>query len=408
MLRKLELANVGLLTLSVLSIALLITPRPAQAQTETVLYNFTGSPDGAVPESPLISDAAGNFYGTTLYGGEKNLGAVYEISPNGEEGWNETVIHSFDGKDGEYPESSPLIFDTAGILYGITSYGGSSGCGYGCGLVYELSPQGKRWKQTVLYSFTGGVDGGGPVGGLIMDGAGNLYGTLAEPAGVFELSPSGGGWTEQLIYAADTISGGVAMDELGNIFGTTSSTVFELSPNGNGGWNSSVLHTFAGGPHDGSAPVGTLAIQGYGRNQSLFGATYAGGAKNFGTVYELSNGKGKYKGTWVERIIHSFKGFPNDGSGPANSVGYSFNLYGTTLNGGEYGYGTVFWIEAIEAIGEGPRYYEWPLLNFNGAGGSSPCDSLILESDENLYGTASTGGSSGAGVVFKVPSPLVQ
>jgi uncharacterized repeat protein (TIGR03803 family) len=401
---KRQLPIAGVLTLSVLSALLLIAVRPAQAQTESVLYNFTGSPDGAVPESPLISDAAGNFYGTTVYGGARDLGTVFELSPNGDGGWNETVLHSFYGEDGEYPEFSPLLFDTAGNLYGTTYYGGSSGCGYGCGVVYELSPDGTRWKETVLYSFTGGADGGGPVGGLIMDAAGNLYGTLGEAGGVFELSPSGGGWTEQLIYAADSISGGVAMDATGNIFGTTSSAVFELSPNGNGGWNSSVVHTFAGGPKDGSGPVGTVVVEEFGSYQLVFGATYAGGAKNLGTAYVLSPGEGKNKGTWVEKIAHSFKGYPDDGSGPGAGIAVSGNFWGTTVDGGEYNYGTVF---AIYRIGEFRRilYREQVLLNFNGADGASPYDSLILDSAGNLYGTASGGGSSGAGVVFEVTSP---
>jgi len=198
------------------------------------------------------------------------------------------------------------------------------------------------------------------------------------------------------------------MDGIGNIFGTTASTVFELSPNGNGDWNSSVVHTFVGGPHDGSAPAGTVTVEGYGGDDNVFGATYAGGSKNLGTVYKLSPGTGKNKGTWVERIIHSFKGYPNDGSGPDSGVGYRGNFYGTTVNGGEYGYGTVFWIEVYGAVGERPRYYEWTLLNFNGADGASPYDSLIMDSNYNLYGTASSGGSSGAGVVFEVTSPEVQ
>jgi uncharacterized repeat protein (TIGR03803 family) len=399
MLRKRRLVTVSALTLAVLSALLPIAARPALAQTETVLYNFTGSPDGAVPESPLIADGAGNFYGTTLYGGDKDLGTVYELSPNGSGGWNETVIHSFTGReDGEYPASSPLMFDGAGNLYGTTYYGGSSGCGYGCGVVYELSPVGKRWKEEILYTFAGGADGGGPVSGLIMDAAGNLYGTLAEAGGVFELSPSGGGWTEQLIYASDTIVGGLALDADGNIFGTTSSTVFELSLNGNGDWSASVIHTFAGGPKDGSGPVGTLVFWG-----GIYGATYAGGTRNFGTVYKLTFVK--KNGTWVERILHSFRGYPDDGGGPGAGIAFRGNLYGTTVNGGEYSYGTVFWIVPVTPIGERTRYYEQVLWSFNGTDGASPTDAPILDSAGNTYGTTQAGGSSGVGVVFEVTPP---
>jgi uncharacterized repeat protein (TIGR03803 family) len=392
---KRQLLTAGVLTLAVLSTLLLIAVRPALAQTENVLYNFTGGSDGADPSSSLISDGAGNFYGTTVYGGKRDLGSVFELSPNG--GWNETVLHSFTGgKDGEYPRFSPLMFDSAGNLYGTTYYGGLSGCGYGCGIVYELSPARRGWRETVLYSFTGGADGGGPVSGLIMDKAGNLYGTLSQVGGVFELSPSGGDWTEQLIYAADT-SGGLVMDAAGNIFGITSSTVFELSPNGNGGWNSSVVHTFAGGPKDGSGPQGTLVVA-YG---DIYGTTYAGGARNFGTVYKLSPGKGKSKGTWTERILHSFQGYPNDGSGPGAGIAFNGNLYGTTVNGGEYDNGTVFW---IFVIGEFRKkiYREQVLWSFNGTDGAYPSDTPILDSAGNLYGTTQTGGSSGVGVVFQL------
>jgi uncharacterized repeat protein (TIGR03803 family) len=395
--------SANLLALALFSTLPVIAARPAWAQTETVLYNFTGSPDGAVPESQLISDGAGNFFGTTLYGGEKDLGTVFELSPNGVGGWNETVLHSFTGgTDGEYPELSPLMFDSAGNLYGTTYYGGSFGCGYGCGVVYELTPKGKRWKESVLYSFTGGADGGGPVGGLIMDAAGNLYGLLGQAGGVFELSPSGGGWAEQLIYAADTRSGGLVMDAAGNMFGITTSTVFELSPNGNGGWIASVIHTFAGGPDDGSDPQGSLAFDRAGI--SLYGSTYSGGVKNFGTVYMLRfRPKGKYQGTWTERILHSFKGYPNDGSGPEEGITSDAPglIWGTTENGGLYNYGTAFGVFGV-SDGWGIRYREVPLWNFDGADGAYPSGAPFLDSAGNLYGTTPAGGSSGLGVVFEV------
>src|ERR1035438_8829187 len=113
---------------------LLIVSCPSLAQTtEGVLHNFTGSPDGAVPESQLISDGVGNFYGTTVYGGARNLGIVFELSPNGNGGWNESVLHSFKVQgDGKYPKLSALMFDSTGNLYGTTHSGGSSGCDYGC------------------------------------------------------------------------------------------------------------------------------------------------------------------------------------------------------------------------------------------------------------------------------------
>jgi hypothetical protein len=216
----------GALTLVVFSALLLVAARPAQAQMETVLYNFTGGSDGLHPEASLISDGAGNFYGTTLLGGlgcpgnQYGCGVVFEMSPNGSGGWNETVLHSFSGPpDAANPFLSPVIFDKAGNLYGTTEFGGT----FNWGAVFKLSLVGTSWTATILYSFTGGADGGHPAAGLIMDQAGNLYGTGSEyllPGNVYELSPSGGGWTEQVIYEAPA-SGGLTMDASGNIYGTT-------------------------------------------------------------------------------------------------------------------------------------------------------------------------------------------
>jgi uncharacterized repeat protein (TIGR03803 family) len=144
---KLAAAMIGcVLTLAAL---LLVAARPAQAQTETVLYNFCSQPncsDGANPQSNLIADAAGNFYGTTVNGGLFGYGTVFELSPNGSGGWNETVLYSFTGgADGANPVA-PVIFDSAGNLYGTTEYLGPSFSGS----VFQLSPKEPNWKATVL------------------------------------------------------------------------------------------------------------------------------------------------------------------------------------------------------------------------------------------------------------------
>jgi uncharacterized repeat protein (TIGR03803 family) len=176
-----------------------------------VLYNFTGGSVGANPQSRLTSDGAGNFYGTAYEGGV-GAGTVFELSPNSSGGWNETVLHSFSGglnigPDGAGP-SGPVIFDSVGNLYGTTRFGGTDYfyCSYGT--VFELNPVGASWTETIPFSEScTQPDGIAPMNGLIIDRAGNLYGTTLEngqiSGTVFELSPSGGGWTQRVIYVTE-------------------------------------------------------------------------------------------------------------------------------------------------------------------------------------------------------------
>jgi uncharacterized repeat protein (TIGR03803 family) len=267
-----------------LCLTTLLAARPAQAQTETVVHSFgVKAGDGVSPESRLTADAAGNLYGTTAYGGVVVYGTVFELSPNRHGGWNETVLYTFTGgADGAEPDLSYVTFDSAGKLYGTTFAGGA----YGLGVVFELSPTGTGWTETVLHNFGGYAgDGAKPINGLIMDRAGNLYGTTAfggsgSDGAVFELSPSDGGWTEQVIYNVESTGSGLTMDGAGNIFGTSISTVFELSPNGIGGWNPAVIHTFSGARAKHYVyPNGTPVLDHAG---TLYGTTFDGGDKNNG------------------------------------------------------------------------------------------------------------------------------
>jgi|HubBroStandDraft_1064217.scaffolds.fasta_scaffold00803_7 uncharacterized repeat protein (TIGR03803 family) len=419
--------------LTALIALLLIAARPAQAQTETVLYDFCSQAnctDGNVSASGLTPDAAGNLYGTTNAGGASTEagfgnggGAVYELSPNGSGGWNETVLYSFcsapNCTDGFFPTRSPVIFDSAGNLYGTTSLGGASinsNCYAGCGVVFELSPSATGWKETVLYNFCSQADctdGNLPFAGVIMDSAGNLYGTTTlsgDPTTngvVFKLSPSVGGWTEQVIYDAGMGWPGLTMDTAGNIFANTVlGTVVEISPNGSGGWTSTVLHTFGVAP-DGAAPTGTLVLD---KSGNVYGTTQAGGANNYGTVYELSPGTSG----WTESILYSFKS-NNDGRYPVAGVVFDpdGDIYGTTSEGsggtlglGQGGNGTVY--ELVAPVGNG-SYYEKVLWSFDVTDGNYPFDSLLLDSAGNFYGTTEIGGLpggppgySGFGVAFEL------
>ena len=404
----------GILVLAVPLAMPLIGARPAQAQTEILLHSFCPSgsncTDGANPSGRLTSDGAGNFYGTTPNGVVWGAGTVFELSPNGSGGWNETVLHSFTGgADGSSPAYSYVMFDNAGNLYGTASGGGSNGYG----VVFKLTPDGATWTETVLYNFAGGTDGANPQNGLIVDSAGNFYATTQAGGAygggtVFELSPSGGGWTEQVIYsiapAQYPMTAGLTMDKAGNIFGASGTTVFELSPNGNGGWNPAVIHTFTGGPKGAKDGIGVEGTPVFDQAGNLYGTTYNGGIHGGGTVYELS----LEKGTWTEKILHSF-GARLDGSMAWGGVllDVAGDIYGTTANGGWYTYGSVY--ESVAPVGGVGAYKEKILLNIYGVNGWAPMGSLIWDRAGNLYGTTSKGSISlwGGGFAFEVTGVLL-
>jgi uncharacterized repeat protein (TIGR03803 family) len=252
-----------------------------------VLHRFTGGSDGAYPFSgDLVFDKAGNLYGTASAGGlgcQYACGTVFELSPS-MGSWTETTIYSFTGgNDGEYPAGG-VIFDKAGNLYGTTQEGGSTGGG----TVFELTPSGSGWTETTLSTF--GSDGYHPQGGLIFDSSGNLYGTtvFGGPGGggvVYELTPSNGSWVATVLYGLTGYEGpmdSLAMDAGGNLYGTSSLTgfygkgqVFKLAPS-NGGWVFSDLHSFTGGG-DGEFPIGNVVLDAGG---NIYGTTFLGGLES--------------------------------------------------------------------------------------------------------------------------------
>ena len=320
--------------------------RPSKSGwTESILHTFSGSgSDGQMPCASLIFDGAGNIYGTTRWGGASGLGTVFELTPS-KHGWTETILHSFSGNDGQNPCTS-LTFDQGGNIYGTTYSGGANGDG----TVFELSPSQGVWTETVLHSFNGS-DGQYAEAGLIFDNAGNLYGTTnsggANGCGaVFELSPSKNGWVETVLYSFTYASGdgqypygNLIFDAAGNLYGTTASSlngdgmVFELTPS-NGNWAETVIHAFntAG---DGARPEAGLISDKAG---NLYSTTAGGGANNYGTIFELTPSKG----IWTEAVLHSFTG--SDGSYPSAGliIDNAGKLYGTTEEGGTTDYGVVF------------------------------------------------------------------
>ena len=401
----------GALRLAALS-AFLIAARPAQAQIMNVLYNFPENSidDGAGPSTGLTPDAAGNLYTTTYFGGQYSHGSVVELSPDGG-GWNATTLYNFTGgADGADPAYGPLIFDNSGNLYGETYIGGA----YGYGTVYELSPSGGgNWTETVLYSFPADPFNSYPANGLIMDSAGNLYGTLydsldfkTQPGAVFELSHSNGTWTESVIYSFHPgNAAGLTMDASGDIFGVGAinghNDVFELQPNGQGGWTKHVIYVFPQTP-DNDNIDGTLVFD---QSGNLYGTT--GGdlsSTHPGTVFELSPAEaGKpwaYSLIWGFHCDHCTQGYRGHEPFAGVTLDTLGNIYGTTYMGGAYGGGVVFML--VPTAGQRPPYREDILVFFNGLNGSSSFGQLIRDSAGNLYGTTAQGGTWDSGNAFEV------
>jgi hypothetical protein len=266
---------------------------------ESALYRFTGGSDGASPYSTVIFDQAGNIYGTTAFGGANRVGTVFELSSAGGGNYTETVLYNFTGgSDGASPYDG-LILDSLGNLYGTTASGGTDGYG----VVFELSPVGgDHYTETVLYGFTGGNDGATPYAGVAMDSAGNLYGnTTYRGAGnggtVYELIPNGGNWSFNLLYSAPANGNAfdrVTLDSSGNLYETIVMAgafgygqALELARSGSN-WTFIDLHDFTNGS-DGAYPVGGLLIDSSG---NVYGTASAGpgtgcGGSGCGVVWEI-------------------------------------------------------------------------------------------------------------------------
>ena len=380
------------------AVTLMLTAFSMAEDSETVLHAFTGGKDGAGGGFNLVADSAGNLYGTAWGGGNKSTGCE--------------------------------------------KYTGTPGCG----VVFELSPGGNgTWNETVLYTFTGGKDGGGPIGGVIMDSAGNLYGTtfyggdekplvchatITFPAGcgvVYKLAPHKSKWTETVLY---TFTGGkdgagpwsrLIFDSNGNLYGTGSDggddscgppygcgVVFKLTPNAHGPWKEKVLYTFSRF-RDGLFPDAGVTFDSQG---NLYGATAIGGDKSVmcatgsvpgcGVVFKLTPAA---KGPWTETVLHTFTG-GTDGGYPLFYVTLdsSGNVYGTTLVGGgstNCSFGGGSGCGVVFELAQG-TWDETVLYAFTGGnGGGNVFSPAIFDSAGNIYGVAN-GGVHGWGVVFQL------
>jgi uncharacterized repeat protein (TIGR03803 family) len=261
---------------------------------EKVIHSFGNANDGAQPIGGVVFDNAGNFYGTTSLGGAFGNGIVYKGTRYGQ-GWIENPIYSFNNNGDPINPPAGVTLDAQGNIYGTSSLGGANGFG----AVYKLSPSASGWTETVLYNFQSLDDGANPVGGVIVDSAGHLFGTTFDGGvngggTVYEMTPSTNGWTFTTIYSfVGGYSGPynkLTLDANGNLYGFTNSagafglgTIFKLSP-GSGGWTLTDLHDFAGGD-DGGQPYGSVAVDAKG---NVFGTAVVGGTDNQGVVFEIT------------------------------------------------------------------------------------------------------------------------
>jgi uncharacterized repeat protein (TIGR03803 family) len=325
-----------------------------------MLYDFFNGGGGRFPQARPVLAPGGALYGTTLYGGqglctEFGCGVVYSLRPQQTPcrsvscPWTNSLVYSFSGEDGNQPGFVAPAFDSVGNLYGTTTAGGASFVGN----VFQLTRSNGGWTATNIHDFSGPPDGEIPYSGVTLDAQGNVYGTTwmggANNWGaVYRLTSSGSGWTETILYSFQGGSdggepvGGLVFDQSGNLYGTTQSagsggggTVFELSPSG-GGWTLGVLYSFTG--KNGGGPLDTLAMDAAG---TLYGTTYIDGTYGYGSVFKLTH----HNGSWSYTDLHDFTN-GEDGGNPIGgaSLDANGNLYGTASGGGTAGVGVVWQI----------------------------------------------------------------
>ena len=342
----------------------------AGAQTEKAIYSFLGEPDGQAPEGPVVFDRSANLYGATPFGGAFGLGSIYKLTRSGTS-WTETILYSFGTttNDATTPVGN-VVFDAKGNLYGAAALGGVNGAG----AVFELSPpaiSGGTWTETTLYSFS-----------LV---------NKKDPA------PCGLLWVNGLhLY-------GVAM-----MGGTDNGGIFELTPPATGGtWLEQTIYAFTGGS-DGKYPglgCGPLIAD---KSGNLYGVTEKGGSNNEGTVFELSP-PATSGGSWTESVLYSFASGTTDGQEPAGPLAFDANgnLFGTTTIGGSHVHeGTVF---ELTPAGSG-LWNESIVYSFGGfsTDGYGPYDGVLFDKAGNMYGTTVSSVSNNNGTVWELSPPAIS
>jgi uncharacterized repeat protein (TIGR03803 family) len=392
-----------------LGLATTLLCAPAWAQTFRVLHNFGGpgrsvQAEGANPYAGLVFDTQGNLYGTTARGGLMyclldGCGTVFQLKPNSGGAWSEKVLYLF--SDGGTPVA-PVVFDRRGNVYG--TFACTQDCFNMYGGVFELIPRADgSWTEVRLTDPFAFTECGNGVCGVAFDNAGHLYGTsqesLVSQGGVaFGLNPvSVLTWHAYFLYVftGDSDGGGPSIefsfDGSGNIYGTTYSggaygkgTVFKLTQNGLGlGWAESVLYSFQG-DSDGGNPNGGVVFDPTG---NLYGTTVNGGTTGAGTVFKLSPNP---DGSWSETVLYSFQG-GGDATNPGGPLTFdrTGDLYGVA-GGGAYGHGAIFKLTPST----GAQWEESIFYSFTGGlDGDSPSGGVVIDASGNLYGTTVYGGA---------------
>ena len=374
----------------------------------TTLYSFASASDGQYPTGTLVFDSVGNLYGTTLNGGSRGNGTIFELSPGAGGSWTEKVIYSFSGgNDGANPYAG-LIIDQSGNLFGTAMNGGHESCSGGCGTVFRLHPTSSGWQFTVLHQFKG-YDGAHPDQQLALDTNDYLYGATrsggAKNLGViyqlFRLSDfyefdvlhdftggADGAYPATPVITVGSFFYGVAAGggELGR------GTMFQLLSTSSGPWIFQLLYTFTG--TGGSAPESALN---YGTYGGFFGLSSGGGEFGFGSLYQISSLLGRH---WNEGAVYSFTGGA-DGAGPTGPLAVRINgeFYATTVPGTD-NYGAVVQFSPNSEAG----WTETTLVTFDGSGngGKSPQGGVVLDSLGNLYGVTQYGGQYQNGTVYEI------
>jgi uncharacterized repeat protein (TIGR03803 family) len=405
------------ITAGIVVVLVFTTLSRAQGAKVKVLHSFGSTGDGSIPYGPPLLGSNGNLYGVTGGGpGPSGNGAVFQLSPDANGVWNESILHAFAaGSDGAYPWGG-LLLDNSGNIYG-TIHGYLS---YAISGIFELSLGSSGWTNTVLYNVYSGP-------GLVFDKTGNLYGSMgggsASLGALGELSPGSGGWIYSELYSFCPQYGcpdgwsepaPPIFDRQGNLWGVATyggisvppcannggcGVVFEMTPNGDGTWTYNVIHFFASSSTDGQFPQGGLAVDAAG---NFYGTTEDGGAHNHGTIFKLAFDSTLSQ--WVETILFDF---PNcvQACFPVGTLAIdkAGTLYGTTLGGvfnqtcGGFTCGEVF---EMSPQGNGTRKFK-VLHKFVGTDGNRPLG-VIHDGKGNLFGTTMSGGKYNAGTAVEI------